>query len=993
MKTKNIFSLAILLTFAAFTLSSQNKVVETTLLKKANRQEMQQWVDSIFNQMSIDERIGQLIVIHMPGNTTASNKQRIVNLVKNKHAGGILFLKSTPQDQAELTNLAQENAKIPLLVTADAEWGLSMRLSNTTRFPKNMMLGAIQDDSLLYQFGQEIARQCKEMGIHVSFAPDIDINSNPSNPVIGIRSFGENIERVSKAGIAYSMGVENSGVLSVAKHFPGHGDTSSDSHKTLPLIKHDRDRLKNVELVPFQQYINAGLAGMMIAHLNIPSLDNSGLPSSLSKNVITKLLQEEMGFSGLIFTDGLAMKGVSVEKDMSLKAILAGNDILLGPISPDKEFDALKQAVVNGRISESVINDKCKKILQYKYLLNARRNSKIDLNGLLSRLNTPQAEWLCRKLNEKAITLLQNNDNIIPLNKLDKRKIAVVSLGGNSQNAFHKTAKLYDGITSFNAANSAELANIRSRLSGYNTVIVAVHTNKGFTDNDIQSIIANKESIISFFISPYSMSRFSPSVKKANGIIVAYEDTPFAQEYAAQGIFGGNIIEGKLPVSVKGLFEEGTGMVTGKTRLSYSLPEELGFRSDKFDKIQEIVEEGISEHAFPGCQVLVAKNGVVIYNKSFGTFEYNKQKEVTNDVLYDIASMTKASATVPAIMKLYDEKKITLQSPISKYVAQLKGTDKANITIRQALFHETGLASFLQYYLPAIDKNSYSGNLITFRQTDGYPALIDKGAWGRTDFRYKADLVSTTAKPGFDKQIADGLYINDAYNDTIIQLIADSKLRAKKSYLYSCLNFMLLKEVVENTSQTDLNSFLQDSFYKKLGATSTTYNPLSKFEKSEIVPTERDNFLRKQLLQGYVDDEGAAFLGGISGNAGLFSNANDLAKLYQMWLNGGTYGNEEYLKKGTVDAFTLTKSPNSRRGLGFDKPDPTNSRKSPTSPSTPASVYGHTGFTGTCFWVDPDNNLIYIFLSNRVNESRTHKNLMSLNIRPRIQEVIYNAIK
>lgn len=992
MKLKYIFSSILIAMATVFTICPQDKIVPN-LIKTVDYTKMQQWVDSVYNQMTLEERIGQMIIIHMSGDNTPANKQRIQNLVRNKHVGGILFLKSTPEKQAELTNLAQENAKIPLLVTADAEWGLSMRLSNTTRFPKNMMLGAVQSDSLLYLYGKEMARQCHLMGIHVNFAPDVDINSNPENPVIGIRSFGENMERVSNAGIAYSRGLEEAGVLSVAKHFPGHGDTSADSHHTLPLISHDTTRLNEVELIPFKRYIDAGLGGIMIAHLNIPGLDSTGLPSSLSKNVVTDLLQSKLGFSGLVFTDGLAMKGVSDEKDMSMKAILAGNDFLLGPISPEKEYETLKAAVSDGKISEEVINERCRKILQYKYILRVDSIDRIDTSNLEKNLNTPYAEWLCRKLNEKAITLLQNTDSIIPLKSLDKKSIAVVSLGGNTNNFFHSTLRKYGDVSSFNASNSAAISAIKAKLAQYNTVIVSVHTNKGFNNSDVQNLIEGKKSILTFFVSPYSISRYAQSVSKADGIIAAYENTPFAQEYAAQAIFGGNNIEGKLPVSIKDLYEEGTGIETYKTRLAYNLPEELGISSYKFERIKDIVEEGIAEEAFPGCQVLVAKDGVVIYNRSFGTFEYNKQKEVTSEDLYDIASMTKASATVPAIMKLYDDKKITLQSPISKYVSQLENTDKSAITIRQALFHESGLASFLQYYLPAIDKNSYNGRLITYRQADGYPALIDKGAWARTDFKYKPNLVSDSPKPGFSRQIAEGLYVNDVYNDTIIQLIADSKLRAKKSYLYSCLNFMLLKEVTENITQTDLNTYLQDNFYKKLGATTTTYNPLTKFEKEHIVPTERDNFLRKQLLQGYVDDEGAAFLGGISGNAGLFSNANDLAKLYQMWLNDGKYGDEEYLKKSTVDLFTLTKSPNSRRGLGFDKPDPLNNRKSPTSPSTPASVYGHTGFTGTCFWVDPDNNLIYIFLSNRVNESRTHKNLMSLNIRPRIQEVIYNAIK
>lgn len=986
-----IFSIVACVFLSVFSCFSK-KQVEPSMMKNADKLKMRQWVDSVYNQMSLDERIGQLIIIHVNGDTGAANRQKLVGLVRDQYAGGVLFSKGTPEDQAMLTNLAQENARVPLMITFDGEWGLSMRLDNTTRFPKNIMLGAIRNDSLIYYYGREVARQCRLLGIQVNFAPDIDVNSNPSNPVIGIRSFGENPERVAQLGVAYARGIEAGKVLAVAKHFPGHGDTSTDSHKVLPLIGHSKERLENVELVPFKKYIDSGLGSIMTGHLNIPALDNSGSPSSLSKPIVTDLLQTELGFSGLIFTDGLAMKGVSVEKDMSVRAILAGNDLLLGPLNAKREYEALKAAVAGGVLSDSLISVRCRKILEYKYILGLNKLKPVDVDNLSARLNTPYAEWLCRKLNEEAITLLKNEDQILPLKLLDKKKIAAISLGASHNNPFHTTLQLYGDVTCFNAMSIAELKKLQPELSQFNTILVSVHSNKIFSSSDIQSLVEGKQSVLTFFTSPYSMSRFNSIIKNTDGVVLAYENTPFAQEYAAQAIFGGNNISGKLPVNVRSLYTMGDGIETEKTRLGYNLPEEVGIKSSDLNKIQEIVKDGIAQQAFPGCQVLIAKDGVVIYNQSFGSFEYNKAQAVNDDDLYDLASMSKASGTIPAVMKLYDEKKITLQSPLSNFVRQLKNTDKDDLTIRQALFHETGLPSIIQYYIPAIDTDSYEGRLISYKQLDAYPALIDEGAWARTDFKYKSNLISDVPKPGFSKRISENLYISDSYQDTLLNRIAESKLKPTKSYLYSCLNFMLLKEVVEQVSDSDLNTFLQKSYYKKLGAVTTMYNPLTKFDKNMIAPTEQDDFLRKQLLQGYVHDEGAAFMGGISGNAGLFSNANDLAKLYQMWLNLGTYGGERYLSKETTRLFTTTKSPNSRRGLGFDKPDPRNNKSSPTAPQTPISVYGHTGFTGTCFWIDPDNNMIYIFLSNRVNPSRTHKKLMSLNIRPRIQSVIYNAM-
>ncbi len=986
-----IFSFVACMFLSVFSSFSKERI-EPSMMKNADKLKMRQWVDSVYNQMSLDERIGQLIIIHVNGDNGAANRQKLVSLIRDQHVGGVLFSKGTPENQARLTNLAQENARVPLMMTFDGEWGLSMRLTNTTRFPKNMMLGAVKNDSLIYYYGREVARQCRLAGIQVNFAPDIDVNSNPSNPVIGIRSFGEDPKRVAKLGVAYASGLEDGKVLAVAKHFPGHGDTSTDSHKVLPLIDHSRERLDDVELVPFKKYIDAGLASVMTGHLNIPALDNSGVPSSLSKPIVTDLLQNELGFGGLIFTDGLAMKGVSVEKDMSVRAILAGNDLLLGPLNAKKEYEALKAAVADGMLSDSLINVRCRKILEYKYILGLNKLKPVDVDNLSSRLNIPYAEWLCRKLNEEAITLLKNEDKIVPLKSLDKKKIAAISLGAPHNSPFQMTLKLYGDVTCFNAMSIAELRSLQPELSQYNTILVSVHSNRVFSSDDIQSVVEGKNSVITFFTSPYSMSRFNTVIKNTDAVVLAYENTPFAQEYAAQAIFGGTNISGKLPVTVRGLYAVGDGIETEKTRLGYNLPEEVGIKSSDLDQIEAIVKEGITQQAFPGCQVLIAKDGVVIYNQSFGSFEYNQAQAVTNEDLYDLASMSKASGTIPAIMKLYDEKKITLQSPLSKYVPQLRDTDKENLTIRQALFHETGLPSIIQYYMPAIDTDSYEGRLISYKPLDSYPALIDNGAWARTDFKYKSNLISDVPKPGFSKRISENLYISDSYQDTILYRIAESKLRPNKSYLYSCLNFMLLKEVVEQVSDSDLNTFLQNNFYRKLGAVTTTYNPLTKFDKNMIAPTEQDDFLRKQLLQGYVHDEGAAFLGGISGNAGLFSNANDLAKLYQMWLNLGSYGGEKYLSKETTRLFTTTKSPNSRRGLGFDKPDPRNNRLSPTAPQAPISVYGHTGFTGTCFWIDTDNNMIYIFLSNRVNPSRTHKKLMTLNIRPRIQSVIYNAM-
>lgn len=974
-----------------FSLHATEKM-SPTFLKKAGSRKMNQWVDSVFNSMSMDERIGQLIMIVADGNTTEANKKRIKSWVEKEHVGGILFSSSDPLSQAELTNLSQSQARIPLMVGMDGEWGLAMRLIHTPRFPRNMMLGALKDDSLAYYYGKEVARECKLMGIHVNFAPDLDVNSNPRNPVIGLRSFGEDPQDVARLGILYSKGLEDGGILSVAKHFPGHGDTASDSHYTLPVVKSDKTHLENNELIPFRKYIQAGLGGMMIGHLNVPALDSLEQPSSLSKNIIQKILIDEYGFQGLVFTDALMMRGVSNQPNMSVRALLAGNDILLGPGSPTREFNAIKEALAAKTITEELINEKCRKVLTYKYQFGLNRYKPVSTATLLSDLNSVNADWLNRKLNEKSITLLKNEKGIIPLKGLDTRTIALISLGGNADLSLQQTLNLYTKVDAYSVSDNSRLAAVVKKMADYNTIVISVNSKRSFSQEELDKLCEGRDVILNFFTTPYEMDSYEGLIKKAAAVFCSYENTDMAQVYAAQGIFGGIAIDAGLPVSVQGLFKKGTGFATAKTRLAYSIPEEVGFNSEKLAAIDKIVQEGLDAKAFPGCQVFVVKDGVVVYNKAFGRFDYQGGKSVNTSDLYDLASMSKASSTLPAIMKIYDQDKISTTDYLSKFIPELRNTNKDKLTIRDALYHETGLRAFLPFYMNAIDKSSYSGSLFSSVRDSKHTVKYDAGTWANPDFSFRPDLISSTPKDSFSLQIAKDIYGSYKLRHLALQEIAEDPIRGKNSYEYSDLNFILLREVVESATNTNLSDFVQKNFFKKLGATTTTYLPLQKFDISQIVPTENDQFLRKQLLQGYVDDEAAAFFGGISGNAGLFSSANDLAKLYQMWLNRGMYGGERYLSEKTCDYFTMSKSARSRRGLGFDKPDPLSLKNSPTSYGTPSGTYGHTGFTGTCFWVDPDNKLIYIFLSNRVNESRVNRKLISMGIRTRIQEAIYRSL-
>lgn len=968
------------------------------LYRNVDQTKMNHWVDSVFDSMTYDERIGQLFMVIADPKSDNRNMQRLMRYVNEIKIGGILFHKGNPVTQAEVTNRLQKASRVPMFVSLDGEWGLSMRLSGTTRFPKNMMLGAIEDNRLITEYGKEVARQCKEMGIQINFAPDIDVNSNTDNPIIGLRSFGENPQAVTEKGLAYARGLEGEGIISVSKHFPGHGDTAEDSHNTLPSVHHDLARLDSVELYPFKRYIYDGYAGVMTGHLYVPALDKTrNLPSSFSRPIVTGLLKDKLGFRGLCFTDALAMKGATTSKsdNPSVKALLAGNDILLAPAAPINDFTAVKEAIDEGILNIEEVEAKCIKILQYKYITGLNKYKPIEIKGLSERLNSPHAEWLAAKLNAEAITLLKNEADFIPLKQLDKKKIAALSIGSPVGNDFQKMLSRYDSVANFSISRSSTAAQVQQvykQLEKYDVIICSIHTVRIPESQLLRQLATKKELVYAFFTLPYFCKDYKNSIQKAKAVVMGYEATPLAQEYAAQLIFGGIAAKGKLPVTIPGLYYAGTGLFTEKTRLGYHEPEEVGANPIRLEVIDSIVEEGLEENAYPGCQVLVAKDGMVIYDKSFGYFDYSQSQPVQENSVYDLASASKAAGTLLAVMKAYDEKKFTLNSKISEYIPELKGSNKKDLNIKEMLYHQSGVVSTINFYLDAIDKDSYKGSLYSREKNATHPVRFDAKTFVRNDFKYLPDLVSDKKKPGFTTEVARNFYLHDSFKDSIIQDIKDSRLGTRGKYVYSCVNFIMLKMMVENLMKQPMDQLLHNNFYSRLGAHHTTYNPLKVMDTLQIVPTEDDRFVRRQLVRGYVHDEAAAFQGGVSGNAGLFSNANDLAKVLQLFLNQGKYGNEQYLSTETCRLFTQSKSPTSRRGLGFDKPAVGTHKGSPCGSLTPPSVYGHTGFTGTCFWVDPDNQLLYIFLCNRVNPSRANSKLGALDIRTRIQDAIYKAI-
>ena len=958
---------------------------------KADSQECKEWVETRLQGMSLKEKIGQLFIHTVAPQDTEPNRRNIRNAVKEYKVGGLLFSGGQLSTQVVLTNFAQEMAETPLLMTFDGEWGLAMRLKGTPSFPKNRVLGCIQDNELLYEYGLEVARQCREIGVHINFAPVADVDNNPLNPVINTRSFGGDPKNVADKVIAYSRGLEEGGVLSVSKHFPGHGDTNVDSHKALPVLNFSRERMDSIELYPFRQAIQAGLGGIMVGHLEVPAFSKK--PASISTEILS-LLQDELGFKGLAFTDALEMKGISNNANLCAQTLIAGNDMLLAPRNLKRELDGVLNAVKNGQLTEEQITEKCRKVLTFKYALGLHQRQFVQLSGLEQRLNHPGVQQLMDRLEKAAVTVVSNDGGILPLD-VDQKKVVVLSIGTPSKGkAFYNQLKKYMQVDCIQA-HPDSITSISKRLGNYEKVIVAIHTEKYAAYQSMLNTLSARLPLVYVYLTP--MKRIynkGNNWKKAAAVVMGHSGSVAVQHFVADVLMGREKATGRLSVEVKDYRKPGEGVVVDLKTTKVYRPEDYGMNADVLARIDEIALEGIKAKAYPGCQILILKDGAPVYDKCFGTFTYGDSRKVTSDDIYDIASLTKTTATLLAVMKLYDQGKFGLTDPISKYVPVLQGSPKGRITIEDLLYHQSGLPGSWPFYREAINDSSYTGAFFKARLDANHHQQVDRRLYVVDEFKYKDEYVSSLRSEEYPLQVAEGIFVNPAFPERILEMIASDEIPLRdRRYRYSCLNFVLLKEMVEQISGMPMDKYLDQEFYAPMGMQHTLYSPLSRFKPEQIVPTVQKDYLRgRKELRGYVHDEIAAFMGGVSGNAGLFSNAHDVGKVYQMLAEMGQYDGKRYLSLETCQLFMNRKSRLSRRGLGFDKPDAAPG-KGPCADEAPLEVVGHTGFTGTCAWTDAKNGLVFVFLSNRIYPRPfDHKALMSLNIRPRIQQVMYQAL-
>lgn len=953
-----------------------NPVSGQNPLTTKDSESQKQWVDFQYSGMTLEQKVGQLFMVSIESRQGKAATDGIKDLIATHQIGGVIFSKGGPVRQAQLCNEYQLASKIPLLIAMDAEWGLSMRLDSTYAFPWNMTLGAISDNSVVEKVGKQIGKHANRLGVHINFAPDIDINTNPKNPIIGNRSFGENRENVAEKGIAFMKGMESVGVLSSGKHFPGHGDTAVDSHHALPFLNFSKERLDSLELYPFRQLIKNGLSSVMVAHLEVPALElKKGLPSSLSEQIISGVLKDRMGFEGLVFTDALNMKGATkygTKGEVELAAFIAGNDILLMPENVAQAKEKLIKAYEKGKITEQRLATSVKKILMAKYKVGLHEYKPIKIENLYEDLNSLEDDLIYEEAIKEAITVLKNKLDILGIKNLQNKKIAYVKFGDAPNDDFVETLKKYAKVTQ---VNGSDIATLKKKLSDYNLIIIGHHKSNespwkayDFSKTELAwlqeiSNLRTSNLVLCVFAKPYALSKVS-TFQNIDAVVMSYQNSAIAQRKTAELLFGALGSSGTIPVNTNSEFPIGTGIqLKSMKRLGYTHPEGVGMSSSKLAEVDRLVQSGLDSLMFPGAQVLVSRKGKVVYSKSFGKPTYDSKENITNESIYDLASLTKILATLPIVMKMEEEGKIALNDTFEELEPRFVDTEIKNVTVLKALSHYGRLPAWIPFYINTLDENKR-------------PSKV---------------LYRTKPTPGFTNKVSDNLYIIDSYKDSIYDRIGRQDLKSNR-YRYSDVPYYVMKKYIEDTYEERLDVLSNDFLYARLGANYTGFNPLNRFSKNQIVPSEEDTYYRYQTVQGYVHDMGAAMQGGVGGHAGLFSNANDIAKIMQMYLQQGYYGGTQFFNYRTVEKFNKCYfcDKNVRRGVGFDKPQLQNS--GPTCGCVSRKSFGHSGFTGTYTWADPEEEIVYVFLSNRTYPTASNRLLVKSGLRTRIQQAIYDSI-
>jgi beta-N-acetylhexosaminidase len=922
------------------------------------------WVEAALKKMTLREKLGQLLMPYYFGVFTSTEGpayKELLHQVKDNHVGGFIIgtirgplgiERSQVYPTAVITNELQTHSKIPLLISADFESGTGMRLDDGTNFPSAMAIGATGDPKLAYLAGKDIALEARAAGIHWIFAPDADVNDNPANPIINIRSFGEDPQKVAEFVAQFIRGIEENGALATAKHFPGHGDVSVDSHLSLPVVPDDRKELDGNELVPFRAAISAGVSSIMPGHLAVPALEpDVTVPASLSRNILTGLLRDEMKYRGLIVTDAMDMGGVTSmypPGEAAVRAVEAGADVVLQPPVPGAALAGLENAVKSGRISVKRIDESVRRILQAKARVGLDKEPLVNIPRLNEKFGLPKFADDAQNIADHSVTLLRNADQLVPLDAARPLRVLLVSLSADPD-AYHGAtveSEIRWRVSSLKALRAdTQFANVSALKlpppETYDVAIAALFVrvadrkgNVGFPDDQRafvnQMLAAGKPCAIIGFGSPYLIANF-PAAKTWLG---EFSTNDVSQRAAIRALFGQVAINGHIPVTVPGTVKRGDGLqIAANPMMLEPAPASI---AAKLAPAFTLLDRAVADNAFPGGVVAVGVKGQLVVHP-FGKLTRDAKAEaVEANTIYDLASLTKPIVTTTSVMILVQQKRLDLDAPLSRLLPEWNTAAKsdpdpswrAHVTPRMLLLHDSGLPAHRDFY----------------KDAKGHDAVLT---------RVLAEPL--VHEPG--KQVE-----------------------------YSDLGFILLGEIVERLTGDSLAEFARKEIFVPLAMKDSLFNPPRSL-RARIAPTENDVTFRKRLIQGEVHDQNAWAMGGIAGDAGLFSTAGDVAVFAQMILNGGIYAHHRIVSRATIAEFTEHHAiGNSTRTLGWDVPlDPAATGRffSPRS-------FGHYGFTGTSIWIDPDRNLFIIFLTNRVNPSVD--NIKIRKVRPALHDAIFESL-
>ena len=911
------------------------------------------WIESTLARLTLEQKVAQLISVWARGKyypQDSENWRDLERLIVEKKLGGLVFSIGDVYEYAVQINKLQKLADVPLLIAADFEYGAGMRVRNSTTFPRAMAIAATREPRYAYEVGRITALEGRALGVHQNFAPTIDVNNNPKNPVINTRSFGDEVNLVSEMGAAYVKGAQDGGMIATIKHFPGHGDTDVDTHLGLMSLSYSKERYEAVEFPPFRAAIQAGAMSVMVGHIAVPAYDTAAaIPATVSSAITTGLLKHELKFDGLIVTDAMTMRGVSARYapgESAVLAVKAGTDVVLMPIDPDLAIDAIVAAVRRGEITVERIDSSVRKVLKMKQWVGLDRSRYVNVDQVATVVNSTEHELLALEIARRAVTVLGNKNTILPLLRIDPKKILdlVVSdtedpaEGRSFHTLLHERHANLEFIKVDPRSNSGEYETALENARAADIILCQLHfytrsgeltgfVSKKQKDFLVKLLPLGKPVVAVAFGNPYVAMEFP----ETDAYVCAYSNGAVMQEAVVEVLFGEESAQGRLPVTIPGVYRFGDGVSYPKQALRRGIPEEVGFDRTRLREVDQVIESAIKDTASPGAALVVVKDGVIAYTKAYGSYDYGVySKRVDLQTMFDLASVTKVISTTSAVMRLVDEGKIKLDDPVMKYLPRFGQNGKEKITVYNLMVHNSGLPAWRKFY----------------------------------------EFCSTPQ-----------CVVDSVFASPLVYKTGDSTL-------YSDLGLITTGKIIEKVSGTTLDGFADSVFFKPLGMNSTMYNPPQRLW-NRIMPTEVDTFWRKtgQAVVGTVHDENAMVLGGVSGHAGLFSTAPDLAVFMQMLLNGGMYGGKHYLKEETIRQFTTRQSAQSTRGIGWDTKDPA---RSWAGKLLSDKTFLHTGFTGTSVVADPERKLIVIFLTNRVHPTRYSTKIAA--IRPNVHDAVVRAI-